>query len=77
MTKFYQLRKKGIGISQAFKKSREFLINYSVEEPEMIAEYDPAIQATRIVETGEIETSYPMAAPSMWAPFILIDNIEN
>ncbi len=76
MTKFYQLRKKGIGISQAFKKSREFLINYSVEEPEMIAEYDPAIQATRIVETGEIETSYPMAAPSMWAPFILIDNIE-
>lgn len=76
MTKFYQLRKKGIGISQAFNKSREFLINYSVEEPEMIAEYDPAIQATRIIETGEIETSYPMAAPSMWAPFILIDNIE-
>ena len=76
MTKFYQLRKKGIGISQAFNKSREFLINYSVEEPEMKAEYDPAIQATRIVETGETETSYPMAAPSMWAPFILIDNIE-
>lgn len=76
MTKFYQLRKKGIGISQAFNKSREFLINYSVEEPEMIAEYDPAILATRIIETGEIETSYPMAAPSMWAPFILIDNIE-
>ncbi len=77
MSEFYHLRKEGISRYEAFRQARYFLKNYFIEEPELIAEYDPALQATRLVETGNTEITYPMSTPSMWAPFILIDNIEN
>ncbi len=76
MTKFYELLNKGAKPATAFADARKYLREYMVEEPELIAEFDPALQSSRIIETGEIIRSYPMSSASMWAPFILIDNIE-
>ena len=77
MTEFYKLLSQGFRRSDAFAKARNNLISYRLEEPEVIFEYDPAIQASRMVETGKTISSYPMASPYMWAPFIIIDNLEN
>lgn len=74
MTKFYELRHAGVERASAFRQAREYLKGYVVEEPEIIAEFDPAIQSTRIMETGVMIPTYPYSSPSMWAPFILIDN---
>lgn len=76
MTKFYDLVNQGVKISEAFSKARNHIREYLLEEPELIAEFDPAIQSTRIVETGNIIKTYPLSSPAMWAPFILIDNLD-
>lgn len=76
MTKFYELQNSGISAQSAFAQARNFVREFMVEEPELIAEFDPAIQSTRVVETGEVVRTYPMSDPYFWAPFIIIDNIE-
>lgn len=76
MTKFYELMASGVKKADAFAKAQEHIRNYKEEEPEVIEVFDPAVQSTRVVETDEMCISYPFSAPSMWAPFILIDNIE-
>ena len=67
----------GLSKGVAFKKAREYLRQYKIVEPEIIAEFDPALQSTRYLETGSLIETYPMSSPAFWAPFILIDNIEH
>lgn len=76
MTKFYELQNSGISAQSAFAQARKYVKEYMVEEPELIAEFDPAILSTRVVETGEVVRTYPMSDPYFWAPFIIIDNLE-
>ena len=76
MTMFYKLTALGKSKSEAFRLAQDYLRGYCIEEPEIIEEYDPAIQSSRIIETGNTVVSYPFASQSMWAPFILIDNTD-
>lgn len=77
MTKFYELMTTGLSKGAAFRNAREYLRQYKIVEPEIIAEFDPALQSTRYLETGSFIETYPMKSPAFWAPFILIDNIEH
>lgn len=76
MTMFYKLTALGKSKSEAFRLAQDYLRGYCIEEPEIIEEYDPAIQSSRTIETGNTVVSYPFASQSMWAPFILIDNTD-
>ncbi len=47
MTMFYKLTALGKSKSEAFRLAQDYLRGYCIEEPEIIEEYDPAIQSSR------------------------------
>lgn len=75
MQKFYALINKGMSVRDAFTAARDYLRGYEMKYPEVEEEFNPSTMTTEYVETGRMVSEYPYAAPAIWAPFVLIDNL--
>lgn len=77
MRRFYELQVAGLTASQAYEGAKKYLREYVVEYPEIEEVYNPATMTTEYVETENMIRECPFREPFMWAPFVLIDGVNN
>lgn len=75
MITFYTALNKGMSKYDAYHKAIETVRNFKKTEPVMTTRFNPATMTSVRVDTGKTRTVSPFTNPSMWAPFILIDDI--
>lgn len=75
MTTFYDALNKGMSKYDAFHLARNTVRDFKREVPVTTSRFDPATMTSVRIDTGKTRTTTPFAKPSMWAPFILIDDI--
>lgn len=75
MTTFYDALNKGMSKYDAFHLARNTVRDFKREVPVTTSRFDPATMTSVLIDTGKTRTTAPSAKPSMWAPFILIDDI--